>query len=88
LASFASFEPAAALLDVGMPRMSGLEVVRAIRQLPAGRDAVLIAITGWGQEIDRRNAIDAGFDHHVTKPMDPVYVQDLIARGRARVRAT
>ena len=82
LAIFSRVNPDAALLDVGMPRMSGLELVRAIRQHPAGRRATLIALTGWGQEQDRRLALEAGFDHHLTKPMLPEVIRDLIQVGR------
>jgi PAS domain S-box-containing protein len=82
LATFARVEPDAALLDVGMPHVSGLEVVRAIRQQPRGQRATLIAVTGWGQERDRRLALEAGFDHHLTKPMLPEAVCELIQRGR------
>jgi CheY-like chemotaxis protein len=70
------------LLDVGMPHASGLEVVRAIRQQPRGQRATLIAVTGWGQERDRQLALEAGFDHHLTKPMLPEVILDLIQRGR------
>ncbi|MDP9082643.1 MAG: ATP-binding protein [Pseudomonadota bacterium] len=84
LATFARVDPDAALLDVGMPYVSGLEVVRAIRRQPTGQRATLIAVTGWGQERDRRMALEAGFDHHLTKPMVPEVIQDLIDRGRAR----
>jgi PAS domain S-box-containing protein len=82
LAIFSRVNPDAALLDVGMPHMSGLEVVRAIRQQPAGHRATLIALTGWGQEQDRRLALEAGFDHHLTKPMLPEVIRDLIQGGR------
>jgi PAS domain S-box-containing protein len=82
LATFARVAPDAALLDVGMPHMSGLEVVRAIRQQPTGQRATLIALTGWGQEQDRRLALEAGFDHHLTKPMLPEVIRDLIQGGR------
>lgn len=78
LAAFQRFEPHVALLDMGMPRLSGLEVVRAIRQLPTGRQTVLIAVTGWGNERDRRAALDAGFDHHTVKPVDPARLLQLI----------
>jgi PAS domain S-box-containing protein len=88
LAAFEEFAPEAALLDIGMPRLSGLEVARAIRRLPAGRRSVLIAITGWGQERDQREALAAGFDYHATKPVDPGRLQGMIAvRGVAPVRA-
>jgi PAS domain S-box-containing protein len=82
LAAFARVDPDAALLDVGMPQMSGLEVVRAIRQRPSGQRATLIAVTGWAQERDRRLALEAGFDHHLTKPMLPEVICDLLQRGR------
>ncbi len=83
LATFARVDPDAALLDVGMPHVSGLEVVRAIRQQPRGQRATLIAVTGWGQEQDRRLALEAGFDHHLTKPMQPEVICELIQRGRS-----
>jgi signal transduction histidine kinase/ActR/RegA family two-component response regulator len=82
LATFERVDPDAALLDVGMPHVSGLEVVRVIRQQPRGQRATLIAVTGWGQERDRRLALEAGFDHHLTKPMMPDVICDLIQRGR------
>ena len=69
------------LLDIGMPLQDGKEVARAIRALPGGERPVLIAITGWGQEADRREAIAAGFDHHLTKPVDPEHVLRLIAQS-------
>jgi len=65
-----------------MPQVSGLEVARAIRQQPTGQRATLIAVTGWGQERDRLLALEAGFDHHLTKPMMPEVICKLIARSR------
>jgi len=82
LAAFSRVQPEAALLDVGMPRLSGLEVVRAIRKNPSGQRATLIAVTGWGQERDKHIALEAGFDHHMTKPMVPEAVQALLEMGR------
>jgi signal transduction histidine kinase len=82
LATFARVDPEAALLDIGMPQASGLEVVRAIRQRPGGQRATLIALTGWAQERDRRLALEAGFDHHLTKPMLPEVICELIQLGR------
>ena len=82
LALFARIDPDAALLDIGMPILSGLEVVRAIRRRPGGGRATLIAVTGWGQDRDRRLALEAGFDHHLTKPMLPEVIRRLIQRGR------
>jgi len=83
LAAFKRDEPDVALLDIGMPRMSGLEVARAIRSLPSGQRAIMIAITGRGNARDRREALEAGFDHHAIKPVDPTHIQDLIAVGRS-----
>ncbi len=65
-----TFRPDVALLDIGMPDMSGYEVARALRQDPWATDVQLIALTGWGQDDDRRRALEAGFDHHLTKPVD------------------
>ena len=66
-----TFRPDVALLDIGMPDLSGYEVARALRQEPWATDLQLIALTGWGQDDDRRRALEAGFDHHLTKPVDP-----------------
>jgi CheY-like chemotaxis protein len=84
LATFSRVQPEAALLDVGMPRLSGLEVVRAIRKIPSGQRATLITVTGWGQERDKHIALEAGFDHHMTKAIVPEAVQALLDMGRTR----
>lgn len=70
--------PAIALLDIGMPDLSGHEVARALRQLPWGRNMVLIAATGWGQESDVRLSMEAGFDAHLTKPLNVGRIRSLI----------
>ena len=70
LAQFERFEPDAVLLDIGMPGMDGYEVARRIRALPAGAATPLIAVTGWGQQEDIRRCFEAGFDHHLVKPVD------------------
>ena len=74
-----AFCPAVVLLDIGMPEMSGYEVAARLRQAPAGRSAVLVAQTGWGQDHDRRKSHEAGFDHHLTKPIDPAVLQAILA---------
>jgi CheY-like chemotaxis protein/anti-sigma regulatory factor (Ser/Thr protein kinase) len=74
----ASWRPAVALLDIGMPRMSGLEAARAIRALPGGERVWLVALSGWGQHEDRRRSRDAGFDHHFVKPVDVEALIELI----------
>ncbi|NLD53585.1 MAG: PAS domain-containing protein [Burkholderiaceae bacterium] len=66
-----SFAPQVILLDIGLPLMNGYEVARRLRAQPWGRGIALIAVTGWGQEQDRQQAQAAGFDHHLTKPLDP-----------------
>ena len=63
------FKPAVALLDIGLPKLSGYDIARHVRA-QQGEDVLLVAITGWGQEEDRRRAREAGFDHHFTKPAD------------------
>jgi signal transduction histidine kinase len=72
--------PDVALLDIGMPRANGYEVARHIRAQPWGRGMVLIALTGWGQESDRRRSHEAGFDSHLTKPVDPHVLDELLAK--------
>jgi CheY-like chemotaxis protein/two-component sensor histidine kinase len=65
-----TFQPAVALLDIGMPDLDGYEVAKRLRTAPWGRSMYLIAITGWGQEEDKRRALGAGFDFHLTKPIE------------------
>ena len=66
-----TFRPHVLLLDIGLPDISGYEVAKQIRSTTWGQNAVLIAVTGWGQEEDKRMAFAAGFDHHLVKPVDP-----------------
>ncbi|WP_049871286.1 hybrid sensor histidine kinase/response regulator [Ramlibacter tataouinensis] len=77
-----AFQPDAALLDIGMPELNGHEVARALRQEPWAQGLVLVAVTGWGQAEDRRIAREAGFDHHVTKPVEPAALDRLLAPAR------
>lgn len=79
LAAAGAHHPQAMLLDIGMPGLDGYEVARRIRQEPWGPDVVLIACTGWGQPQDKRNAFDAGFDAHLTKPIVPAELIELLA---------
>jgi len=73
-----AFRPDTALLDIGMPDLSGYEVAESLRREPWAADIQLIALTGWGQESDRRRALEAGFDHHLVKPIDPDQLVGLI----------
>jgi signal transduction histidine kinase len=71
--------PDLVLLDIGMPGMDGYEVARRIRSQPWGREATLVALTGWGQENDRRRSREAGFDSHCIKPLDLARLMSLLA---------
>jgi PAS domain S-box-containing protein len=79
LAAFESYRPRLVLLDIGMPEMDGYEVARAIRRRDAGRSVPLVALTGWGQDEDRRRAREAGFDHHLIKPPELEALRSLLA---------
>jgi len=70
--------PEAVFLDIGLPGMDGYEVAERLRELPQAKDAVLIAITGYGQEDDRRRSRRAGIDHHLVKPVAPDALRTLI----------
>jgi CheY-like chemotaxis protein len=71
-------------MDLGMPGMDGCEVARTIRQNPEHKELVLAAMTGRGQEDDRRRSREAGFDHHLVKPVDLNALQALLASCGAR----
>jgi signal transduction histidine kinase/DNA-binding response OmpR family regulator len=79
LESFDACRPDLVLLDIGMPGMDGYQVARAIRSRPGGAAASLAALTGWGQEEDRRLTREAGFDHHLVKPADVGALETLLA---------
>ena len=74
-----SLRPTIVLLDLGMPEMDGYEVAEQIRQHPISSKVRLIALTGWDQEADRRRTQEAGFDHHLVKPVDPEALEALLA---------
>jgi CheY-like chemotaxis protein/two-component sensor histidine kinase len=76
--------PQLVLLDIGLPKLNGYEVARRIRQQPWGRAMTLVAITGWGQEDDKRRAREAGFDLHLTKPIAPGALDRLLATTTRR----
>lgn len=73
------FRPDVALLDIGMPQLNGYETARRLREYPWGKRMILIALTGWGQEDDKRKAAEAGFHQHFTKPVHPAELLKLIA---------
>jgi len=72
-------QPDVVLLDIGLPQLNGYEVCRRIREQPWGRGLTLVAVTGWGQQEDRRRSREAGFDTHIVKPVDPEGLLRLLA---------
>jgi signal transduction histidine kinase len=80
--SAATVRPDTVILDIGMPILDGYGAARRIREEPWGAAVFLIALTGWGQPEDRRHAAEAGFDLHLTKPVDPVRLAAVLADGR------
>ena len=76
----ASFRPQVVLLDLGMPGMDGFEVARRLRETPEGREAKIIAQTGWNQAEDRRRTAQAGFDAHLAKPVEISTLMETLAR--------
>src|SRR6185437_10542105 len=79
LETAAQFRPDILLLDIGMPKLNGYEVARQIRRQPWGRSVLLVALTGWGGADHRQQTAQAGFDHHLTKPVDPAALTRLLA---------
>jgi CheY-like chemotaxis protein len=71
------FRPDVGVFDIGMPDLDGYELAERIRREAWGKKITLIAVTGWGQESDKRRALLAGFDHHLTKPIDPDRLEPL-----------
>lgn len=78
-----TFRPSFVLLDIGLPKLSGLEVARKIREQPWGSEMFLAAMTGWGQEDDRRKSTEAGFNAHLVKPVDFATLTELFAKRDA-----
>jgi signal transduction histidine kinase/PAS domain-containing protein/ActR/RegA family two-component response regulator len=80
-----AFVPEVALLDIGLPGMSGYDVARALRADERTAGCLLVALTGWGQDTDRKRSQDAGFDHHLVKPLDIDMLNDVLKRLNAPV---
>jgi CheY-like chemotaxis protein len=80
-----SFEPDVVFLDIGLPVMNGYEVARELRGSVECRNVYIAAVTGWGQDEDRRKARDAGCDSHFTKPLSPTTVEELLATIATRL---
>ena len=84
LARAPAFRPDVVLLDIGLPGMDGYEVAQKMRELPGLRDIRLVAVTGYGRSDDRIRARDAGFDDHLTKPVEYAVLERTLARLHAR----
>jgi CheY-like chemotaxis protein/two-component sensor histidine kinase len=84
LSAISTFKPHFAFVDIGMPGMDGYETARRIRMLAEGKDLFLAALSGWGQEDDRRRSMEAGFDHHFVKPIKIDVLEDLLASTQSR----
>ncbi len=80
VATAEAFRPEIILMDIGMPRMNGIEAARHIRGKPWGRAVTLVALTGWGQESDKSRTRESGFDLHLTKPVEPEMIQRILHR--------
>jgi CheY-like chemotaxis protein len=81
------FRPQVILLDIALPGITGYEVARELRQHPALKEVVLIAVSGYAQPSDRQRSFDAGFDHHLPKPVDFAVLRELLANVSVRARS-
>jgi signal transduction histidine kinase/DNA-binding response OmpR family regulator len=86
LEAAAEFHPDVVLLDIGLPKLNGFEVCRRMRAEPWGRDMTILAVSGWGQDDDRRKSREAGFDNHMVKPVDYITLLKLLAEPSAAAR--
>jgi len=81
------FKPDVVLMDIGLPKVNGYDVAREMRSKPWGEKMILVAVTGWGRESDRRRSHEAGFDRHLTKPMEPDMLEALLNSCSSRAVA-
>jgi two-component system CheB/CheR fusion protein len=81
------FSPDVVLLDIGLPGLDGYEVARRLRRLPETEASLLVAVSGYGQDEDRRRAREAGFDHHLTKPVDFAVLKGVLPRQPSHAAA-
>jgi CheY-like chemotaxis protein len=75
----ATFRPDVILLDIGLPKLNGYDVCRRIREQPWGKDIAVLALTGWGQDEDRRKSKEAGFNGHLVKPVEHAALMEMLA---------
>ena len=83
LAVAEEFRPEVVLLDIGLPGMDGYEVARRLRERPEFAGALIVALTGWGQDDELARSRDAGFDHHLVKPANPEVIRELLLNFQA-----
>ena len=88
VAAIETHRPDVVLLDIGLPKLDGHEVCRRVREQPWGKDIVIIALTGWGQEDDRRRSQEAGFNGHLVKPVDYEKLLELLNELTSGVRTS
>ncbi len=79
----AAFKPDVVLLDIGMPKLNGYDTAARLRRQSWGKNVMLVALTGWGQEDDKRRSLEAGFDFHMVKPVDPAALEKLLSGFQA-----
>jgi CheY-like chemotaxis protein len=84
----ATFKPEVVVMDIGLPMLNGFDAARRMRDQPGGNGMVIVALTGWGQEEDRRRSQEAGFDHHIVKPVDPFALEKLLDELETRTSRT
>jgi CheY-like chemotaxis protein len=77
-----AFRPDLIVLDIGLPKLNGYDACRRIREKPWAKDTLIVAATGWGQDDDRRRSKEAGFDHHLVKPVDAAELNRLLAERK------
>jgi CheY-like chemotaxis protein len=85
VAAAAAYRPDMILLDIGMPKLNGYDACRRIREQPWGKGILIAAVTGWGQEEDKRRSQEAGFDHHLIKPVGLAAIEKLLVELEARL---
>ena len=82
-----TFHPEVVLLDIGLPKLNGYEAARKIREQPWGKNIVLVAVTGWGQDEDRQKSRDAGFNGHIVKPVELTSLMKLLTELQPTTRS-
>jgi DNA-binding response OmpR family regulator len=78
-----AFRPDLIVLDIGLPKLNGFDACRRIREKAWAKDTLIVAATGWGQDEDRLRSQEAGFDHHLVKPVDAAELNRLLAERKA-----